>query len=205
MPHKLLEPLLHPVALANLRPTQMTVGFAEVAKKRAEWRKHIKSDGADFLGQHMIPVVIGPKKTPWLIDHHHLARALLEEGVENVLVSVAARLDHLDPASFLTFMDNRSWLHPFDAKGHRRSYDAIPKKLSKLTDDPYRSLAGAVLSAGGYAKTSIPFSEFLWADFFRRKIDAELVGNDMAKAAKKGLKLAHGPGAGHLPGYCGNL
>jgi hypothetical protein len=83
----------------------MTVGIAEVAKKRTERRQHIAKNGPDFLGRHTIPAVFGPKKTPWTIDHPHLARALLEEGVEHVLVSVVARLDHLDRTAFVTFMD----------------------------------------------------------------------------------------------------
>ncbi|MBS0475662.1 MAG: chromosome partitioning protein ParB, partial [Proteobacteria bacterium] len=33
-----IEPLLHPVAIRDLRPTQMTVGIFEVEQKRAEWR-----------------------------------------------------------------------------------------------------------------------------------------------------------------------
>lgn len=34
MPRSLMEPQLHPVALVNLRPSQMTIGFAEVAENR---------------------------------------------------------------------------------------------------------------------------------------------------------------------------
>ena len=32
------EPVLNPIAIAELRPTQITVGFREVAEKRREWR-----------------------------------------------------------------------------------------------------------------------------------------------------------------------
>ena len=32
------EPILKPVAIADLRPTQMTVGVREVKKKRKRWR-----------------------------------------------------------------------------------------------------------------------------------------------------------------------
>ena len=203
MIHSPLEPQLHPAALANMRPTQMTIGFAEVANKRAQWRERVKSDGPDFLGSHMIPVVIGPKQVPWLIDHHHLARALLEEGVAHVLVSIVARLNHLDQRTFLTYMDNRNWLHPFNAKGERCAYSDVPKRLSKLTDDPYRSLAGAVRNLGGYAKTNTPYAEFLWADFFRQRIDTRLVKTNLAKAAMKGFKLARNEQANYLPGFCG--
>lgn len=198
-----LEPQLHPVPLALLRPTQMTVGMIEVARKRHDWRARVASTGAEFLGSHMIPVVIGPKQIPWLIDHHHLAMALLEEGVEHVLTSVVARLDHLDRGSFLTFMDNRNWLHTFDAKGQRRAYADLPKKLSKMTDDAYRSLSGAVRRAGGYAKNETPYSEFLWADFLRQRITTKMVANDFEKAIAKALHLAHAPSSNHLPGWCG--
>jgi hypothetical protein len=33
------EPLLHPIEIKDLRPTQMTVGLREVARKRLEWRR----------------------------------------------------------------------------------------------------------------------------------------------------------------------
>ena len=55
------EPLLHPVRIADLRPTQMTVGMREVARKREEWRLRAERDGPDFLGRHMIPAVKGPR------------------------------------------------------------------------------------------------------------------------------------------------
>ncbi|MFZ8515581.1 ParB-like protein, partial [Staphylococcus aureus] len=80
---------------------------------------------------------IGPKQRPWLVDHHHLALALSLEGQEHVLASVIADLSHLGRDEFLTVMDNRSWLHPFDAHGVRQDYDKLPRRIGKLTDDPY--------------------------------------------------------------------
>ncbi|MGY4294866.1 hypothetical protein ACVWXN_002961 [Bradyrhizobium sp. i1.4.4] len=85
------EPILKPVAIADLRPTQMTVGIREVKEKRKRWRDESKEKGAEFLGKHMIPVVLGPKDRHYVIDHHHLARALHEEGVEEVLVTVVEK------------------------------------------------------------------------------------------------------------------
>lgn len=198
-----IEPQLHPVALSALRPTQMTVGMAEVMRKRKLWREHIERDGPDFLGQHMIPAVIGPKRIYWLIDHHHLARALFDEGVVHVFVSVIADLSHLKRNAFLTFMDNRNWLHLFDSKGERRGYDALPRKIKHIVDDPYRSLAGEVRRAGGYAKTETPYAEFLWADFFRGAIDQKEIAKDAGKAIAKALHLARGKKARHLPGFSG--
>jgi hypothetical protein len=62
------EPRIHPIPLADLRPTQITVGMREVNEKRAAWRAHGDGAKADFLGAHLIPVVLGPrKKHLWLI------------------------------------------------------------------------------------------------------------------------------------------
>ncbi len=197
------QPVLHPVPIARLRPTQMTVGFREVARKRHDWRERLDRDGPDFLGRHMIPVVIGPGGTPWLIDNHHLARALHDEGVEEVLVQIVATLDHLGKRRFLTFMDNRNWLHPYDGEGRRRPYDDVPRSVAKLIDDPYRSLAGEIRRAGGYAKVDTPYAEFLWADFLRPRISPKLLARDFDKAVMKALHAAHGEEAVYLPGYCG--
>ncbi|HEX3406066.1 MAG TPA: ParB-like protein, partial [Caulobacteraceae bacterium] len=57
------EPVLHPVAITELRPTQITVGFREVAEKRHEWRDRTRKPGekaGEFLGRHTIPTVLGP-------------------------------------------------------------------------------------------------------------------------------------------------
>jgi hypothetical protein len=199
-----VEPLLRPVALADLRPTQMTVGFAEVARKRKLWRAHVDKDGPDFLGHHMIPAVIGLKNVPWVIDHHHLALALIEEGVVHVFVSIVADLSHLKRTDFLTFMDNRNWLHPYNSKGKRCEYDALPRKIKHITDDPYRSLAGEVRRAGGYAKTDTPYSEFLWADFFRGTFEQKALVRNAETTIAKAIALAHSNKAAHLPGFCGS-
>jgi len=197
------EPLLHPVEIAALRPTQMTVGLREVARKRTDWRRRAERDGPDFLGRHMIPAVIGPKDHPYLIDHHHLVRALHDEGVTHVLVSVIADLGHLKRSLFWTFMDNRNWLHPFDAEGKRHGYGRIPKTIGALADDPYRSLAGELRRAGGFAKESMPYAEFLWADFLRRRIDRKHIDKDFEQAVLDATDLAHHPDASYLPGWCG--
>ena len=61
----LREPRLTPVAITDLRPTQITVGMREVKAKRKHWRELAekkKDKDADFLGKHMIPVILGPKQ-----------------------------------------------------------------------------------------------------------------------------------------------
>jgi hypothetical protein len=168
------DPVLTPVAVGELRPTQITVGMREVQAKRKRWREMGKK-GSEFLGKHMIPVILGPKLRHYVVDHHHLARALHDEGVKSVAVTVIANLSRLDRDAFWTVMDNRNWMHPFDAEGRRRPYGDIPKSVTDLRDDPFRSLAGELRRAGGFAKDTTPFSEFLWADFLRRRIKRKLV------------------------------
>ena len=197
------EPILTTVAIADLRPTQITVGMREVMAKRKRWRETGERKSGKFLGKHMIPVIRGPKQRDYVIDHHHLALALHDEGVKNVAVTVVANLSKLEPDAFWTVMDNRLWMHPFDAKGERRHYKDIPKSVTDLVDDPFRSLAGELRRAGGFAKDTTPFSEFLWADFLRRRMKRKLVERDFSRAVEKAMQLAKSTAASYLPGWCG--
>jgi hypothetical protein len=197
------EPLLEPVAISDLRPTQITVGMREVKAKRKHWRGTGAKDAGKFLGKHMIPVILGPKDRHYVIDHHHLARALHDEGVKHVAVTVLANLSRLDTDAFWVVMDNCNWMHPFDENGRRRDYRDIPKSVDGLVDDPFRSLAGELRRAGGFAKDTTPFSEFLWADFLRRRMKRKAVEADFDRAIEKALQLAKSVDANYLPGWCG--
>src|SRR5436309_6685322 len=198
------EPILKPVPILSLRPTQMTVGMREVKEKRKRWREH-KSDRkrAELLGKHMIPVVLGPDERHYVVDHHHLARALHDEGVKDILVTVIADLTMVDRDAFWGVMDHKRWAYPYDAKGERRHFGDLPKTVEDLKDDPFRSLAGELRRAGGFAKDTTPFSEFLWADFVRRRVKRKLVENDFDRALETAMKLAKSRDAIYLPGWCG--
>ena len=75
--------------------------------------------------------------------------------------------------------------------------------MTKLADDPYRSLAGNLRHAGGYAKDLTPFSEFLWADFLRPRIKRKAIEKDFGVALEKAVALAKSSAADYLPGWCG--
>jgi hypothetical protein len=202
------EPILQPIPILSLRPTQMTVGMREVKEKRKRVQEHrrkhkSKKKLGEFLGRHMIPVVLGPDKRHYVVDHHHLARALHEEGVENILVTVIADLTMVDRDAFWGVLDHRRWAYPYDAKGERRHFRDVPKTVAELKDDPFRSLAGELRRVGGFAKDTTPFSEFLWADFLRRKMSRKSVEADFDKAIEKALALAKSKDAIYLPGWCG--
>lgn len=197
------EPILHPIPIAELRPTQITVGMREVRAKQKSWQDHDAAKKADFLSRHMIPVVRGFKERLYVIDHHHLSLALHMEGVESVLVIVAADLRNLAEDEFWVFLDNRGLVHPYDAVGRRCDFKDIPRRIADLKDDPFRSLAGELRRIGGFAKDTTPFSEFLWADFLRRRIGRSIAADDFPKAVKRALKLAKSSEASHLPGWSG--
>lgn len=198
-----LQPELTPVAIKTLYPTQMTIGLREVARKRKAFAKRAKSDGPVFLGHHMVPAVAGPKGRLYIVDNHHLVRALHDDGVEHVLTSLVADLSKLAKPLFWTVMENRNWLHPYNAKGERMPHTAIPKSIAKLADDPYRSLAGEVREVGGYAKDMTPYAEFLWADFLRHRIDAKALAKDFDSAVTDAVKIARSKVAAYLPGWSG--
>jgi hypothetical protein len=196
------EPVLKPVAILDLRPTQMTVGMREVKAKRKRWRGEADKKGEEFLGKHMIPVILGPRSRHYIIDHHHLARALHDEGIKHVAVTVVANLSSLDSTSFWYVMDHHDWTHPYK-EGSRRPYSDLPKSVDELVDDPFRSLAGELRRAGGFAKDTTPFSEFLWANFLRQRMKRKAVDNNFDHALEKAMELAKSKDASYLPGWCG--
>jgi hypothetical protein len=197
------EPVLHPIPIKELRPTQITVGMREVEAKRRVWKEQDKKKRDEFLSRHMVPVVRGPKERFYVTDHHHLSLALYKEGVKSVFVIAVADLRALVEDEFWTFLDHRGWAHPFNAKGQRCPYDEIPRHIANLKDDPYRSLAGELRRMGGFAKDTTPFSEFLWADYMRRNIGKDEIEKNFERALEQAMKLAKSAQTAYLPGWCG--
>ena len=77
-----------------------------------------------------------------------------------------------------------------------------------MRDDPYRSLAGCVRNAGGYAKDTQPYAEFLWADFFRSRIavaeiQASRKGHLVPEVVTRAVEIASDDAARYLPGWAG--
>jgi hypothetical protein len=182
----------------------MTVGFREVQIKRRQWREADNEERTKLLQRHVVPAVVGPKGRPYIVDHHHFAKALLDEKASLVAVYLVADLEKLEKEEFWTFLDNNDWCHAYDAAGKRCALADIPKSLSELADDPFRSLVSELIRAGGCAKTATPFFEFLWADFLRRRIKRPLVEKDFGAALVKALDLAKSPDARSLPGWSGS-
>ncbi|MBI3547593.1 MAG: hypothetical protein HY078_00935 [Elusimicrobia bacterium] len=185
----------------DIHPTQLAVGMRSVKEKSKNLAGKSDKELKRYLKDHPVPVVLGPNKKMYMIDHHHLTRAAWEADIKKVYVVVQADLSR--SRNFWGEMEAKKWVYPYDQFGVRRAYSEIPGDVRGLADDPYRSLAGAVRDEGGYDKNETPFSEFRWAEFFRTRIARELVNRDFDKAVQDGVRLAKSPAARGLPGYSG--
>ena len=190
----------------DLRPTQMSVGMIEVRDKIKE-AKGVADDAhklSAFLKDNAVPGVLGPKNLFYIIDHHHMARALYEACIDETVCNILEDLSHHEKQDeFWKEMSDKKWVYPYDENGKGpRPYDDIPSHVKNLKNDPYRSLAGALREAGGYAKTDHPFAEFLWADFLRNLVPiGEITKENLPKVVRTSLKFASSSGASELPGY----
>jgi hypothetical protein len=193
------------VKLESLRPTQITVGYREVAEKRAHWATLGKKARAAAIESHWFPAVLGPNERYYITDHHHLGLALLEEGVDEVKAMLLKDMSWLDETIFWRMMEHNQWVHPFGADGARRGFAHPPKAITGLVDDSYRRLAGELRRTGGYAKDTTPFAEFLWSDFLRPLVPRELIGKRFDKALDMALAHAHSAEARYLPGWSGTM
>lgn len=80
-------------------------------------------------------------------------------------------------------MKENAWVYLYDKDGNTVEPDTIPSNLADLQDDKYQSLAWAVLEAGGYQKSDVPFQEFSWGNYFRQHLTFPV----------KSLKIAANP------------
>jgi len=194
---------LHEVEIHRLRPTQITVGMIEVGDKRARLEALKKHEQHEVLEAHPIPAVWGPDGKLYITDHHHLARAAAEAGIESGFFLVEEDFSKVPIAQFWPKMSAAGWVHPIDEHGKTQPFTEIPCHLQELRDDPYRSLACYVRNAGGFNKTPTAYAEFLWADFFRSRVPIGPKRKDFDVAVQEALALATSAAAASLPGYIG--
>jgi hypothetical protein len=71
----------------------------EVRQTRERWRGKRRKKTAKNLDKHLVPVILGPNNRYYIGGHQHLARALYDEGVKHVFVTVL-RICGLSPEAF---------------------------------------------------------------------------------------------------------
>jgi hypothetical protein len=205
--------------LSELHPTQATVGMLEVRiraeKLKSEMQNRSERDFLKHLKKHdrIEPVVVGPAGTFYITDHHHLARALQEIGATTTYCRIVENLSNSEDDAFWKYMHDNNEVYLRDAHGDVIAPSELPSKIVDLQDDPFRSLAGAVRQACGFAKQpeglpSPNYLEFAWAEYFRSNwpktgIPAAGINQNFDSATQAALKLATEPQASALPGYTG--
>ena len=198
------EPMLQPIPVLSLRPTQMTVGMREVKEKRKRWRERkMKKKQAELLGRHMIPVVLGPDQHYYVVDHHHLALSLHDEGVKDILVTVIGDLTMVERDAFWNVMDNKRWAIPTMPRASAAISGSFRRSVTELKDDP--SAASPVNCAAPAASPRTPRRSANSCGLIScaGRCRARAWKTDFAKAMEKALTLAKSEDAIYLPGWCG--
>ena len=190
-------------SISDLHPTQFAVGYREVKLKMSELEEMSRDERRAYLSSNFVPVVIGPDGVMYLVDRHHMTRAVLEIGHKHVFVKVIQDWRSLDKETFWKSMKENNYVYLIDEKGKPRSAQEIPSSIHELPDDPFRSLAGFVQDEGGFDKTEENFAELKWASYFRRFISDKKVRKQWRESVKIAEKLAKRPEARLLPGYNG--
>ena len=163
------------IPIADLRPTQLTLGMSEVAARAAKIAKLPADDRETYIDGKAIPHVIGPGKKLFIVDHHHLVRALWSLGIgEAALGDRLADWSDLEVKAFWRKMESNGFCWPIDADGNRRPYAAIPDRIGDLTDNVWRSLARRVRGKA-FENLDTPFQEFMWGDYFRTFMSRRLI------------------------------
>lgn len=188
----------------NLRPTQALVGMASVNLKAKKIGKMSSEKRQEYLMSHPVPVVIGPGGYYYLIDHHHMSRALIESGHKKLYVKVVADWSEMKNGEFWSSMEAHGYTYLFDGDGKKLSPKELPKSITHLQDDPYRSLAYFAREASAFEKSSTPFAEFFWAAYYKKHLTLKDLKN-WDSAIKKAVALSLDPEASELPGYRGAM
>lgn len=189
------------IAIDALHPTQLTLGLNEVAERAKKISRMSESERQAYLEKKAVPYLVGPGKTLFLVDHHHLCRALSSLGIKQA--ALGKQIDDwsdLDPKSFWRRAEQQGYCWPIDADGNRRPFSAIPDHVDQLTDNVWRSLARKV-RGDAFENQDTPFQEFIWGDYFRTFMSRRLIETRFDLAAKLACDLAHLSEAEDLPGF----
>ncbi|MGL5305461.1 MAG: ParB-like protein [Aeromonas veronii] len=191
------------IGIDALHPTQGGVGQIQVDETQATLAGMSAKQLDKLMKKKEIPVVIAPDGSYWLVDRHHLTKALWQQGVKDARVKVIGRLQ--DKANFWSQMQNNHWAWLKDEKGQPLTPEQLPTSIDKLPDYPYRTLAGLLQNAGYFRKDKqVYFVEFAWASWLGKQMQWMAVDSaNLAARLQQAKRLACGSDASNLPGYPG--
>ena len=195
----------------DIHPTQFAIG-KRAAKEKTKKVQRLYNRGTldDYRQIKIVPLVKGPDQNLYMFDRHHTSYAFFKADIPKYEKFLYGRIDHdlshLDSMrDFWHEMEKNNWAYLYD-NGVKRPGSEVPRKVTKLNNDPYRSLAWLLREEGYIIKEDIPFMEFKWADFFRKNgvLLEQGKKKKWKKAFKRGIELTRSPEASDLPGYVGN-
>lgn len=194
------------VRVAELQPTQMCVGLAEVRSRQRDFSAETREERRAYLAGKPVPLVRGAEGRFWMVDRHHRLRGLVELDPQAtafgyvVLELAAASRPHV-----LEELHRRGWLYLYDGRGvGPLPATALPQSLPDLLDDPYRSLVWKLKRERRIAaQPLIPFHEFRWGAWLRRRPLPPFSSERLEPALAPARALVASPAASHLAGWTG--
>ncbi|MGL5292337.1 MAG: ParB-like protein [Aeromonas sp.] len=191
------------ISIAALHPTQGGVGQIQVDETQASLAGMSPKQLDKLMKKKEIPVVIAPDGGYWLVDRHHLTKALWQQGITTARVKVIGRLQ--DKANFWSQMQNNHWAWLKDEQGQPLTPEQLPTRIDLLPDYPYRTLAGQLQDAGYVNKDKqVYFVEFAWASWLGKQMNWAPVNHaNLTTRLQQAKRLACSTDAQLLPGYPG--
>ena len=194
------------VAVASLHPTQMCVGLAEVLHRREDFAADSIEKRRKYLKSKPVPLVLSGLGEYWMVDRHHRLRGLLElDPSATAWGYVALELSCKQPEQVLAALQQKGWLYLYNGRGlGPQPLSTLPSSLSGLQDDPFRSLVWKLKQEGVIeAAPLIPFHEFRWGAWLRRKSLPPFSSMQLDPALPAARAYARSAAAAKLSGWKG--
>ncbi|MBM5815127.1 MAG: chromosome partitioning protein ParB [Cyanobacteria bacterium K_Offshore_surface_m2_239] len=194
------------VRIADLRPTQMCVGLAEVRSRQRDFSDESADERRAYLASKPVPLVQGGDGAVWMIDRHHRLRGLVEMDPNAIAFGyVVLRLDTATRDHVLEELRRRGWLYLYDGRGvGPHPATALPARLPDLLDDPYRSLVWKLKREKRIAaQPLIPFHEFRWGAWLRSRPLPPFSSERLEPALAPARAMVASAAAAHLAGWTG--
>ena len=197
---------LQEVLIADLQPTQMCVGLAEVRSRQVDFSQESGRERRLYLGGKPVPLVRSGDGQFWMVDRHHRLRALVElDPTAFAFGYVVLEVPSADRAVVLAALQERGWLYLYDGRGQGPLDPGdLPSRLVGLQDDPYRSLVWKLKKEGLIEPAPlIPFHEFRWGAWLRSRSLPPFTSSRLDPALPAARTLVRSMAASQLAGWRG--